>query len=297
MTESREGPGEHPGESEIGLVEELWTPEAIARFWQFYSQHADQKGLYSSDLLGTGLSRFLLAAGVLAPGRRVLDFGCGPGYLLQHMLSAGATCWGVDLSTSAVTVTNQRLHGQSGWQGAVVHDDANQLAAGSFDLVTCIETLEHLQDNDLDRLLNEIHGLLARSGAAFFTTPNEENLAAAAILCPFCSTVFHPMQHLRAFSSVSLREVLADHGFDVVLCTATNLGWFQLELPASPFEWTLAHFGGRLRRRLWRLLDRMTGRPFAESREYRQWLGNGPHLVALATPKSANTTGYKPDRR
>jgi hypothetical protein len=34
-----------------------------------------------------------------------------------------------------------------------------------------------------------------------------------------------------------------------------------------------------------------------ETGEYRQWLGSGPHLVALATPAPASNTGYKPDRR
>ena len=51
-------------------------------------------------------------------GKRVLDYGCGPAYLLEHLLNLGITCEGVDFSKNTVATANQRLGGNPLFRGA-----------------------------------------------------------------------------------------------------------------------------------------------------------------------------------
>ena len=81
-------------------------------------------------------------------GRRVLDVGCGGGLLSEGMARRGARVTGIDLAQEALAVA--RLHAQE--SGIAV--DYRQVAVealvasepGAYDLVTCLEMLEHVPD-------------------------------------------------------------------------------------------------------------------------------------------------------
>lgn len=81
-------------------------------------------------------------------GRRVLDVGCGGGILAEAMAERGAQVLGIDLSDKALGVA--RLHGlESGAKVDYRAVAAEALAAetpGAFDIVTCMELLEHVPD-------------------------------------------------------------------------------------------------------------------------------------------------------
>jgi 2-polyprenyl-6-hydroxyphenyl methylase / 3-demethylubiquinone-9 3-methyltransferase len=87
-----------------------------------------------------------IAAGV--SGKRVLDVGCGGGILAESLAQRGASVLGIDLSPKALGVA--RLHGLES-QVAVEYRlvAAETLAVempASFDIVTCMELLEHVPD-------------------------------------------------------------------------------------------------------------------------------------------------------
>jgi 2-polyprenyl-6-hydroxyphenyl methylase/3-demethylubiquinone-9 3-methyltransferase len=79
-------------------------------------------------------------------GMRVLDIGCGGGILSESMARAGAEVLGIDLSEAALGVA--QLHGlESGVTVRYERIAAEALAerdAGRFDIVTCMELLEHV---------------------------------------------------------------------------------------------------------------------------------------------------------
>ena len=81
-------------------------------------------------------------------GRRVLDIGCGGGLLAEGMAARGARVTGIDLSEGALKVAKLHLK-ESGRQVDYRLVSAEAVAAelpAAFDLVTCLEMLEHVPD-------------------------------------------------------------------------------------------------------------------------------------------------------
>ena len=105
-------------------------------------------------------------------GKRVVDVGCGGGILAESMAARGARVVGVDMAGAALAVA--RLHTlESGVSVDYRQMTAEQLAAAepaSFDVVTCMELLEHVPD---PASLVAACAQLARPGArVFFSTIN-----------------------------------------------------------------------------------------------------------------------------
>lgn len=81
-------------------------------------------------------------------GKRIVDVGCGGGILAESMAAKGATVTGIDLSEKALKVA--RLHQlESGVQvdyRLIAAEALAEEAPDSFDVVTCMEMLEHVPD-------------------------------------------------------------------------------------------------------------------------------------------------------
>lgn len=81
-------------------------------------------------------------------GKRVLDVGCGGGLLAEGMAARGADVTGIDMGKAPLTVARLHQH-ESGLDIDYRQATAEQLASeqpGSFDIVTCLEMLEHTPD-------------------------------------------------------------------------------------------------------------------------------------------------------
>lgn len=79
-------------------------------------------------------------------GKRVLDVGCGGGILSESMAARGAQVSGIDLSEKALGVARLHLF-ESAMQVEYQHSSAEDFAEQhpeSFDVVTCLEVLEHV---------------------------------------------------------------------------------------------------------------------------------------------------------
>lgn len=106
-------------------------------------------------------------------GQRVLDIGCGGGILADAMARKGAEVLGIDLAAKALKVA--QLHAlEAGTQGVKYQEiSAEALAAeqpGSFDIVTCMEMLEHVP---LPASIVQACATLVKPGGwVFFSTLN-----------------------------------------------------------------------------------------------------------------------------
>jgi 2-polyprenyl-6-hydroxyphenyl methylase/3-demethylubiquinone-9 3-methyltransferase len=110
----------------------------------------------------------------LAPlaGRRVIDVGCGGGLLTEGMARRGAQVTGIDMGKAPLGVA--RLHQlESGLDIEYRQATAEQLAAshaGSFDIVTCLEMLEHVPDPGA--VIAACAQLIREDGHIFLSTIN-----------------------------------------------------------------------------------------------------------------------------
>jgi 2-polyprenyl-6-hydroxyphenyl methylase / 3-demethylubiquinone-9 3-methyltransferase len=105
-------------------------------------------------------------------GCSVLDVGCGGGILSESMWSKGARVMGIDLAGKSLQVA--RLHAlESGAQveyRAVSVEELAQERAAQFDLVTCMEMLEHVPDPR--RTIAACAQLVRVGGTVLFSTIN-----------------------------------------------------------------------------------------------------------------------------
>lgn len=113
-------------------------------------------------------------------GARVLDVGCGGGLLAESLARAGATVTAIDLAPTMVETA--RLHAlDSGLKIDYRVESAESLAdthAGDFDVVTCMEMLEHVPDPAAS--LATLARLARPEGDVFVSTINR-NLKSFAL--------------------------------------------------------------------------------------------------------------------
>lgn len=105
-------------------------------------------------------------------GKRVIDVGCGGGLLSEGMAARGAVVTGIDLSDKALGVARMHLY-ESGQRVEYMLASAEDFAAGhpaAFDLVTCLEMLEHVPDPA--SIVRACASLLKPGGCVFFSTIN-----------------------------------------------------------------------------------------------------------------------------
>lgn len=105
-------------------------------------------------------------------GKCVLDVGCGGGILAESMAAAGADVTGIDMGETPLEVAKLHLL-ESGLEVDYRQITAEKLAAAeasSFDVVTCMEMLEHVPDPS--SVIRACYDLVKPGGHVFFSTIN-----------------------------------------------------------------------------------------------------------------------------
>lgn len=140
--------------------------EALAHRW--WDPDGEFKPLH--DINPCRLDFIEAAAGIR--GKRIIDIGCGGGILSEAMARAGAEVTGIDMGGAPLEVA--RLHAlESGAALEYVQSTAEDYAAahaGRFDVVTCMEMLEHVPD--IDSTIAACAALAVPGGNLFFSTIN-----------------------------------------------------------------------------------------------------------------------------
>lgn len=100
-----------------------------------------------------------------------LDVGCGAGFLVNHFRGKKIQAFGVDGSKYALSIAPQSVRDYL--MRVDLENERLPFDDESFDLVTSIEVLEHLQAKKVGGLLNEIERVCKKSGILFVTTPTK----------------------------------------------------------------------------------------------------------------------------
>lgn len=104
--------------------------------------------------------------------KRVLDIGCGGGILAEALTLRGANVTGIDMADMSLKVAKMHLHeSQLDVDYQLTTAEAfSENNAGSFDVVTCLEMLEHVPDPE--SIVASAARLLKPGGDLFFSTIN-----------------------------------------------------------------------------------------------------------------------------
>lgn len=146
--------------AEIAKFEEL-----AARWWD---PHSEFKPLHDINPLRLDYIDRLEPL----QGKRVLDVGCGGGLLSEGMAARGAQVTGIDMGEAPLSVARLHLY-ESGLEVDYRQITAEQLAAeqpASFDIVTCLEMLEHVPQPD--SVIAACASLVKPGGLVVFSTLN-----------------------------------------------------------------------------------------------------------------------------
>lgn len=154
-------------------------------------------------------------------GRRVLDLGCGQGYLSAILASRGYNVTGLEKPGSArkdsfpasVTLAEADL-------------DLDGLPPlGRFDFILCADVLEHLREPR--RILSQIHGALEPGGRLIASLPNSGNiyfrLNVLAGRFPADDTGLFDRTHLHFYTWKGWRELFAQSGFSMERIVPTGI--------------------------------------------------------------------------
>jgi len=239
-------------------TKEDWTLDQVADFWDWYSSKSRFRNRYFTASVGKGIKNFI--KGKIKLSGKYLDYGSGTGHMLELMMAEkGLQCYGADFSENSVDDVNKKLNGDN-WNGAeLLRELPSTLKSDGYDIVTFIETIEHLKDDMLDDTFKELYRVLKPGGKLILTTPFNEELDMHNVYCPFCKSEFHHMQHMQSFDVSSMSSLLEKYSFKVDYCDHINFKAFK-------------SFKDNM---LFKLSNVVQNRPN----------NNRPHLVAIGTKK------------
>jgi SAM-dependent methyltransferase len=159
--------------------------------WKRYREEIEKRMAYYREVIS------LIPSDV----KSILDVGCGEGTFLNMLTSLGRASMivGLDVSETALKyIEGQKIRASAG---------GLPFRNGSFDLVTCLETLEHLKQEVFIRAIEEIKRVTKKY--IIVSVPNEEPLEYFLVVCPACGCHFNAVGHVRSFSPEILRELFS----------------------------------------------------------------------------------------
>jgi SAM-dependent methyltransferase len=137
---------------------------------------------------------------------RILDFGCGMGYLTYAIARRGYNVIGLDISPVAVKKAKER-YGDNYLCMDILNKSTYKI--GSFDVILCIEMIEHVIDPVA--LIKNLRYLLGAGGQIILTTPSKSSFPNDAIW-----ETDNPPVHLWWFTQKAIEEIAFSAGYSKI---------------------------------------------------------------------------------
>jgi SAM-dependent methyltransferase len=145
-------------------------------------EQSQQAGHYETKQLASRIpllswshrARFALARRLVAPyaGRRLLDYGCGDGAFLSAVRDLFPDAVGTGTDANELADCRKRF-AATGLRFVLTAELAPVEHAGAYDVVTCMEVLEHCVGGVVDAVLAELARLVSPSGLVVISVPIE----------------------------------------------------------------------------------------------------------------------------
>lgn len=148
----------------------------------------------------------------------LLDYGCGEGYLSKWFFDLGINCTLTDFNASQITKHNPKLLENFRL--------LNNLEEKKYDLITCMNVLEHVID--ADDLVSVLKKFMGERSILVLRVPNDFSSFQEYLLNADLAlkTWIAPPDHLNYFNSNSLKVFLERHNFEILSMQAD----FPIEL-------------------------------------------------------------------
>jgi len=157
----------------------------------------------------------------LPAGARVLDAGCGSGWLCEYFSRLGYDCTGIDISPDLIDIANQRL--ASVPYGAdqhtplkyrlLVHDIESEPLPETFDAILCYDSLHHFENEQA--VLTNIAAMLDY-GSQLFVLEGERPPEGSSTEDELRNVMKQYATLESPYSAGYLRQLLREHGFAIV---------------------------------------------------------------------------------
>ncbi|MBI4125624.1 MAG: class I SAM-dependent methyltransferase [Deltaproteobacteria bacterium] len=152
---------------------ELPRPNLTAE--RIYIEYADH---YGTDMVERHIRRYLWAQSHLKPTDTVLDAACGSGYGSLLLKKRCKAVVGMDISEEAIDYAKDKLNGKKGIdykQGDLSQIGFCDLKYEKFDVIVCIEAIEHITEERQNRFLAGVLKRLSCDGRLLITTPIKQD--------------------------------------------------------------------------------------------------------------------------
>lgn len=171
----------------------------------------------------------------LAPGARILDVGCGSGWLSEYFARLGYDVKGIDISPALITMSRERVrrvpygvdHETPLRCTFEVHDIELAPLGEKFDAVICYDSLHHLED---ELAVFRHLATMLDVGGLLFILEGHKPLAGSAMEAELRDVMREFGTLESPFSSDYLRELINDNGFVVVGDYVSVNGLFEREM-------------------------------------------------------------------
>ena len=165
-----------------------------------FNKHYNKKYFKWQSQIGEfgGKANLLKFNNLLKPGQKILDFGCGGGYLLKNINETNIKLFGVEVNKEAKKIAKTN--------GVKVFSNSNLLPANYFDLIISNHALEHT-DNPLLELKN-LHKSLKKNGHICIVVPLDNK--------SYSYKKNDINFHFFSWSPMNLGNILTRAGFDVI---------------------------------------------------------------------------------
>lgn len=148
-------------------------------------------------------------------GKSALDIGCGAGLLCEPLARLGGAVTGVDAAAENIAAASAHAEGM-GLDIRYMAGEVAGLDIGTFDLVTCVEVIEHVADKTA--FLKDVAARLAPDGLLVMSTPNRTAASRVLLVGAAEAVGYVPRgtHHWEDFvTPEELESLLADAGLTV----------------------------------------------------------------------------------